>query len=141
MKYNGTIQRKLTLLDEQVGRLEKSLEGVGYGTFKDDWILRSMAERALQVSVEIMIDIADRIIALEGAGPTAGASEAMKKLASLRVLASEQPYADMVRFRNLIVHEYEKIDPEILFNLATKRLEVFRRFRDELDKAMSLPVL
>lgn len=136
MKYNGIIQRKLTLLDEQVGRIKKSLEGVEYGTFKDDWVLRSMAERALQVAVEIMIDIAERIIALEGAGPAAGASEAMKKLVSLGVLAGEKPYADMVRFRNLIVHEYEKIDPEILFNLATERLDDFRKFRDELDRVM-----
>lgn len=44
MKYNGIIQRKLALLDEQTGMLEKSLKGVEYKRFKDDWILRSMAE-------------------------------------------------------------------------------------------------
>jgi len=39
----------------------------------------------------------------------------------------------MVRFRNLIVHEYETVDPALLYALATERLHDFRRFRDECD--------
>lgn len=46
---------------------------------------------------------------------------------------AEQPYVDIVRFRNLIVHQYEGIDPAILFDLAKGRLGDFRRFRDEID--------
>lgn len=42
-------------------------------------------------------------------------------------------YVDIVRFRNLIVHQYEEIDPAILFDLAKNRLGDFRRFRDEID--------
>lgn len=135
MRYNGVIQRKLALLDDQVAKLSGSLQDVPYENFKDDWILRSMAERALQVAVEIMIDIAERIIAIKDAGPVAGAAEAMSKLVALGVLEDESPYIDMVRFRNLIVHEYETINPEILYKLATVRLTDFRKFRDELDKA------
>ena len=51
-----------------------------------------------------------------------------------RAHEDESPYIDMVRFRNLIVHEYEAINPEILYELATGRLSDFRKFRDELDK-------
>ena len=57
-----------------------------------------------------------------------------RKLA-LGVLEDGSSYIDMVRFRNLIVHEYETINPEILYELATARLGEFRKFRDELDKA------
>ena len=137
MRYNGVIQRKLALLDDQVVKLSQSLQGVSCEDFKGDWILRSMAERALQVAVEIMIDIAERIIAIQGAGPVATATEAMSKLVALDVLEDGSSYIDMVRFRNLIVHEYETINPEILYELATARLGEFRKFRDELDKATS----
>jgi uncharacterized protein YutE (UPF0331/DUF86 family) len=41
----------------------------------------------------------------------------------------------MVRMRNLIVHGYDVVDPEILFDAATKRLGDFRRFRDEIDRS------
>lgn len=128
------VQRKLALLDTQVVNLEKHLAGVSRERFEGDWMLRSMAERALQVSVEIVIDICERIIALAGAGPVASASDAVRRAADLGVLSSVDPYVDMVKLRNLIVHEYEEIDPALLYELATARLAVFRRFRDELDR-------
>ncbi len=133
MKYNGVIQRKFALLDKHLLMLGQHLEGVEFLVFKDDYALRCMAERALQVMVEIVIDIAERIIATENAGPVASAAEAIDRLVDLKVLKSSQPYVDMVRFRNLIVHQYEEVDPEIIFNIATKKLENFRQFRNEID--------
>ena len=133
VKFNGIIQRKLALLDTQVVNLKRHLKGVARDTFVDDWVRRSMAERALQVATEIVIDIAERIIALKGAGPVASAADAIKKLVELEILKSEDPFVDMVRFRNLIVHEYEEIDPDLLFELATERLDDFALFRQEID--------
>jgi uncharacterized protein YutE (UPF0331/DUF86 family) len=135
MKYNGVIQRKLALLDDQVSKLRQHTCEIAWEQFKDDWVIRSMCERALQVAVEIMIDIAERIIALELAGPVAGAAQAMEKLADLGVIKSPEPYRSMVRFRNLIVHEYEEIKPELLFDLVRNRLDDFSRFRGEIDRA------
>ena len=134
MRYNGVVQRKLALLDTQVRQLKKSLDKISFSDFAGSWEKRSMTERALQVSVEIIIDVAERIIAIEGAGPVATAAEAIETLVNLNVLKSTQPYVDMVRFRNLIVHQYEEIDPAILFDLATKRLDDFRKFRNEIDQ-------
>lgn len=133
MRYNGVVQRKLALLNTQVLKLEESLKEVSFSEFEESWVLRSMAERALQVAVEILMDIAERILAAEKAGPVATAAEAMESLVRLGVLRSAKPYVEMTRFRNLIVHQYEEIDPVILFDLATKRLGDFRTFRDELD--------
>ena len=133
MRINGVVQRKLALLDSRVGRLEQALEGVSREKFVDDWCLRSMTERELQVAIEIVIDVAERIIAIMNAGPTATAGDAIRRLVDLNVIKSEEPYVDMVRFRNMIVHQYEEIDPDILYVLATKRLGDFRRFRGEVD--------
>jgi len=132
---NGIIQRKLALLEDQVGRLERHLREVSRGDFTGDWVLTSMAERALQVAAEIMIDVAERIIALKNAGPVESATKAIRTLVDLGVIASEAPYVDIVRFRNLIVHEYEKINPDLLYELATTRLSDFRAFRAEIDRA------
>jgi uncharacterized protein YutE (UPF0331/DUF86 family) len=134
MKPNGVIQRKLALLDDQVVRLQKHLADVSLEKFRDDWVLRSMAERALQVAIEIVIDIAERLIALKGAGPAATAAEAIAKCVQLGLLSAEGPYKDIVGYRNFIVHEYERIDPEITYTLATQKLQDFRSFRDEVDR-------
>ena len=135
MRYNGIIQRKLALLNQQILRLQESLKDVAFPDFEKNWVLRSMAERAVQVSAEIVIDVAERILAIEKAGPVASAAEAIESLVSRGVLKSAQPYVDIVRFRNLIVHQYEEIDPAILFGLAKNRLDDFRHFRDEIDAA------
>jgi uncharacterized protein YutE (UPF0331/DUF86 family) len=134
MFYNGVIQRKLALLDQQVLRLEESLRDVQYRQFEESWVLRSMAERALQVAAEIIIDVAERILSLKNAGPVATAAEAVEALVRLGVLSSSRPYTDIVRFRNLIVHQYEQIDPALLYDLARNRLGDFRAFRAEIDR-------
>ena len=139
MKYNGVIQRKLALLDDQVQKLKYHTKDIPFSDFEKDWVIRSMTERALQVCSEIMIDIAERIIAIKNAGPAAGAAEAIDKLNLLGVISSAEPYRSMVRLRNLIVHEYEQIDPEILYSIITTRLDDFLMFRDELDRGENRP--
>ncbi len=136
MKYNGIIQRKLALLDTQVQRLKQHTKGFTEEQFVEDWVTRSMSERAIQVCAEIMIDIAERVIALEKAGPAATASEAMEKLEMVGVIKSTEPYRSMVRLRSMIVHQYEEIDPKILYSIVTEKLDDFLLFRDELDRAV-----
>jgi len=136
MKINGVIQRKLTLLDDQMVNLAKHMKGVTYEAFEGDWMRRSMAERALQVAIEIVIDVAERLIALSDAGPVASAADAIRKCVDLGYLTSATPYREMVGFRNFIVHEYEQIDPQITYALATEKLKDFRAFRAEMDALM-----
>jgi len=79
--------------------------------------------------------VAEKVIAIRGAGPVATAADAVKSLVELGVLASAKPYIEMVRFRDLIVHEYEEIDPGLLYDLACNRTADFRAYRDDIDSA------
>lgn len=135
MEYNAVVHRKLALLDEYLIQLQSQLKGVDITAFTNDWVLQRMAERSLQVMVEVVVDIAERIIARKNAGPTATAAEAIGKLVELGVIRSAKPYTDMVRFRNLIIHQYEEIDPAIVFDIAKNQLNAFRQFRNEIDRA------
>ncbi len=137
MKYNAVIQRKLALLDEHLLRLQENLKDISYETFANSWEKRWMAERALQIMIEIVIDICQRLIAIENAGPVATATGAIEKLMKLGILKSIEPYATMVKFRNLIVYQCEEIDtsPAFVFKIATNKLHDFRPFRNEIDIA------
>ena len=137
--YNGVIQRKLALLTAQVGRLRAHLAGVDLDRFVGDWALRSMAERALEVAAEILIDVAERIIDVAGLGPVASSAEAIERLVEMRVLGSGEPFVTIVRFRNLLVHLYEDIDPRVVYQIATERLDDFLGFRDAVDRAAMGP--
>jgi uncharacterized protein YutE (UPF0331/DUF86 family) len=41
-------------------------------------------------------------------------------------------YAEMVRFRNFIVHRYEKIDLEIIYGILKNKIFLFRFFIEEI---------
>lgn len=135
LRWNGIVQRKLALMDQQLVRLESHLQNVTREQFVADWALRTISERTIQVCAEIMIDVAERIIALAGSGPTATAVEAIERLEQMKILQSAEPYRSIVRMRNVIVHGYDEVNPEILYAAATGRLGDFRRFRDEIDRA------
>jgi uncharacterized protein YutE (UPF0331/DUF86 family) len=134
MRYNGVIERKFSLLDTQLLQLEKHLRGVSAEEFSNNWMLKSMTERALQVSIEILIDIAERILSLENAGPAATAREAFEKLSVLGIIDSAEPFTAMTGFRNLLVHQYAEIDPGLVYKLATERIGDFRLLLTQLDK-------
>jgi uncharacterized protein YutE (UPF0331/DUF86 family) len=133
MVINGVIQRKLAQLDDQVLHLEQAFRDISLDDFRTDWLRRSAAERALQVAAEILIDVAERLLALQNAGPAATAAEAVRKLVLLGILRSEQPYIDIVRCRIVIVHQYADVDPSIVHQVVTRRLGDFRSFRNEID--------
>jgi uncharacterized protein YutE (UPF0331/DUF86 family) len=133
MKYNGIIERKLSLLSDQVLNIRKNITVAGLDEFEHNWLLVCAAERSLQVAIEIMIDIAERIIALKKAGPAASAADAMQKLELLGIIKSAKVYEQMVKFRNLIVHEYEIIDHHILYEILTNHLDDFEQFKHEID--------
>ncbi|MCF6174392.1 MAG: DUF86 domain-containing protein [Victivallaceae bacterium] len=134
MKYNGIIQKKTALLADYLTRLRSELNDVTFARFNSNWAMQRMTERSLQVMIEIIIDIAERVIAIENAGPAETAGRAIEKLVELKVITKPDPYVDMVRFRNLIVHRYEAIEPELLYTIATAKLSDFDSFMQELDK-------
>ena len=135
MAVNGVIQRKFALLDQHLIELRGAIEGVDREEFAANWRLRLMTERSLQVMAEILIDVAERMLALRGAGPAATAAEALTKIANLGVIRDADRYAAIVRFRNLIVQRYDEIDPAIVFDILQNHLDLFREFRDEVDHA------
>lgn len=68
---NGVIVQKLQTLDEVLLEL-RSLGQVTESQLHDDWRTRRAIERDLQVLIEIMIDVCQRLIALAGQTPAAG---------------------------------------------------------------------
>lgn len=69
-------------------------------------MLQNACERALQVAIKVMIDISERILALEKVPPQNTEAENIEQLMQLNIIRPFTEYKDMVRFRNFIVHRY-----------------------------------
>ena len=131
MKHNGVIEKKLRLLETKLQEIE-SWNIKTLSQLKNNSMLNNALERALQVAVEIMIDVSERILALENISPLDKAADNMKELEKLCIIEDSKNYMDMVRFRNFIVHRYEYIDLDILFDIATNKLHFFKAFVKEI---------
>lgn len=128
---NGVILQRLQVLDEVLGEL-RSLGNVTSTQLETDWRVRRAVERALQVLVEVVVDICQRLIALSGHVPAATSADAIRRCIELGFLSSFEPYRRMVQFRNFIVHRCDRVDLAVLVDVVNDRLEDFERFRDEV---------
>lgn len=133
MVQNGVILSKLAMIEEYLEKW-KTYFPVSLEQFSADWGLQKIVERSLQVMIEVMTDIAERILAEKGVAPQKTTTETMRKLHELGIIQNVDAYTKMVRFRNLVVHQYDSIKTEILYSIVQNNLLDFRTFIDELQK-------
>lgn len=128
---NGVIAQKLQTLDEVLTEL-RSLGQVEARQLQQDWLTWRAIERELQILVEIVLDICQRLISLTGQTPATTGVDAVERCIKLGVLTDDEVYRQMVRFRNFIVHRYDRVDVDILVDVVNNRLAHFEQFRDEI---------
>lgn len=131
MQHNGVILKKFAVMDDEVARL-RALGEVTVARLDADHFLKHGVERSLQICVEVVIDVAQRILALEGRQPAATAFDAMRALESMGVIASAERYRPMLQFRNFVVHRYERVDTQVLVGILQRHLGDLGAFRDEV---------
>ena len=131
MKYNGIIEAKLRTIEEKLLEIE-SWQIISYEKLKMNSMLRNATERALQVAIDSIIDICEHILALEGISAPDTSANVVKKIIEIGIITNSPEYLEMIRFRNFIVHRYEKIDLEIVYAIVSNKLPVFRNFIHEI---------
>lgn len=124
---NGIILNKLSRVEEYLTKLEE-ITPDNFEDYNKDWKVQMAAERLLQILIEIIIDTADRLIALRSWGPTVSSSGSIQLLALKKVISAEEPYLKMVKFRNFIVHNYEKVNNAIVYAILTKKFGRYPKF-------------
>jgi uncharacterized protein YutE (UPF0331/DUF86 family) len=109
-EFNG-IERRLDELNERLARL-KPLKSRPLTEFEQDAYLRDVVERNLEVAAQCCLDICHRIIANESARKPVDYYEAFLIMGELGVLSADfaKKLAPLAGFRNILVHEYLRID-------------------------------
>ena len=131
MKYNGVIEAKLRTIEEKLSEIE-NWQIISCQQLQLNSMLRNATERALQVAIESIIDICEHILALEGIPAPDTSANVIKRIIEMGIITNSPEYPEMIRFRNFIVHRYERIDLEIIYTIVSKKLSVFRNFIHEI---------
>jgi len=128
---NGIILQKLQTLEEILLEL-RSLGRISTEQLQNDWRTWRAVERDLQILVEVVIDVCQRLISLAEQTPSTTGTGAIERCVQLGALSNSEPYRKMVQFRNFIVHRYERVDIAILVEIVNRRLGDFDQFRNEI---------
>jgi uncharacterized protein YutE (UPF0331/DUF86 family) len=131
MKYNGIVDNKLLFIEEQVKRIE-AYNITSFILFRENIMMQDAVERALQLAIEAMIDTCKRVLALEKQTPRGSAIDAVEKMQQLGIISKNPAYTEMVKFRNFLVHLYEKVDLENVYTIVKKHLPDFHTFISEI---------
>ncbi|MGB9776960.1 MAG: type VII toxin-antitoxin system HepT family RNase toxin [Anaerolineae bacterium] len=123
-----TLVERLTYLRNEVSYLKQERDRVrSFQEYVENVRLKKAVERSLQVAVEACLDIGRRLIALEGFRYPEDNRDVFQVLYEEGVVPEGLLPAliDMARFRNLIVHDYARIDDAKVYGILKKRLSDF----------------
>jgi len=127
------ILRKLSELDEYNKQI-KEYEKITVAQYSDDWKIPRIIERTLQMMIETCVDIASHIIADKGYRVPKSYSDTFKVLHEEKIVSSKlfNSLEKMAKFRNIVVHHYDKVDAKIVVGILKKDLNDFMGFRDAI---------
>lgn len=117
-------------LDECLDKLRNICQPVDFQTYISDSPLRDIAERNLQVAIEIVINVGSHIIAACGWESPDRHQDVLEILAKNGVLPQDfaRRLNGIAGFRNILVHEYIRIDHQIVYDTLQTGLDDFEQF-------------
>ena len=124
------VRKRLNKLDDYLSIL-KQMQKYTHQEFISDPEHYGSAERFLHLSIEILTDIGNHVIADEGLGTVNWYSDIPKILFSKGVIDSDlrDNWIKMIGFRNTLIHEYIDVDLDIVYDVLNEGLKDIERIR------------
>src|SRR6056297_354926 len=120
---------KIDFLARSIKRIEEKITK-NVEKLKNNYDLQDIIALNLQRAVQISVDIATHVIANSNERVPSTMGECFEYLGNLDIINSSlaKNLKGAVGFRNISVHEYQKIDWEIVYTIITENLDDFRKY-------------
>jgi uncharacterized protein YutE (UPF0331/DUF86 family) len=125
------ILRRLASLDIYLDQLAPYRD-IDAAAYQQDWKTQRIVERTLHLAIETCMDVADHIVADRRLRVPETGAESFDILADADLVPRKlgAALALMVGFRNILVHDYTRLDPAIVLRVLRTDLADLERFRD-----------
>lgn len=122
MVDQAVIERILVQLEEYLRDLDEIKSKYKLIDYKDNKIIRRYTERTLQIAVEACLDLASHIISYTGFREPVDNKDCFQVLLENGIISPDLAarLKRMAQFRNVVVHNYIRINPEIVFSIVQK---------------------
>jgi uncharacterized protein YutE (UPF0331/DUF86 family) len=133
MVDEALILRKLSELDEYYRQITE-YEKITVTQYAGDWKIQRIIERTLQMMIETCVDIAGHIISDKAFRIPTSYSDTFLVLKENNILSDKlfSSVEKMAKFRNIVVHDYDKVDAEIVVGILKKNLKDFVDYKDAI---------
>ena len=100
--------------------------------FAEDYLRQDAVALNLQRACEQCIDLANYVIRVRKLGLPKDSRESFRLLASNRIIPDDlaKKLEGMVGFRNILVHEYQRMDIDLMIDVIENRLDDLLLFTD-----------
>lgn len=134
------VLNKLSYIKEQTTSIsnliaQKSKEEI----LSDPWVIRGM-KYSLQTSIEAIIDLAYHISAKVYSHAPTDARDALRILMENNVISHKDfpTYSAMIGFRNRVVHGYQEVTADRVYEIAKNELSDFSKFIRQVTEILRL---
>ena len=125
------IRRRLALLDVYLDQLAP-YRTLDLAAYERDWKTQRIVERTLHLVIETCMDVADHIVADRRLRIPETGAESFEILGDADIIPPDLGHALglTVGFRNILVHDYTRVDPSIVVRVLRDDIRDIERFRD-----------
>lgn len=127
------ILRKLSELEEYTSQIQ-GFQSISVEAYRKDWKSQRIIERTLQMMIETCVDIAGHVISDKKYRVPESYAESFRVLNENKIIDDElcQTMKQISKFRNVIVHHYDRVDAEIVIGILRKRIGDFRSYQNAI---------
>ncbi|MEI7890872.1 MAG: DUF86 domain-containing protein [bacterium] len=126
----------ITIIENKISSIEKYLKILGgYKKYSKKEIeesidLKGAVERYLYLVIQSTIELSESVIAFNGFRKPSTMSESFYILQENNIISNElcEKMVRMTGFRNIVSHDYEKLDYEIVYDVLQSRLVDIEEF-------------
>ena len=132
-------ERVLSRIDELDGYL-RELDTVMPTDFSEYEVIekKRSCERLLQIAIEALIDVCALMVTGLRLGMPSEEDDIFDKLEQSKIITPvmKETLKRMKGFRNILVHEYGRIDDNLVYDILKNNIEDFRAFKKEILDAL-----
>lgn len=130
-----TIENKISSTKKYLKILE-DYKKYSQKEIEDDITIKGAVERYLYLAIQATINLSEAIISYKNLRKPSTISESFSILNEENIISSEltEKMKNMSGFRNVIVHDYEKLDYDIVYDVLQNKLKDISNFIGTIEK-------
>lgn len=137
MTNYSAIENKITSAQKYLKIIRENFLKFSRKEIENNLTVRGSIERYLYLVAQSCIDIADAFISLKSFRKPTTLREGFEILEEEKIIPVElrEKMIKMAGFRNVVAHDYEKIDYDKVYDILHNRLIDVEEFLDQMDKS------